>query len=37
VQVLDGSAATAASAYTGDVFNVLPDRGYFLSISGERF
>ena len=37
VQVLDGIAATAASAYTGDVFNVLPDRGYFLSISGELF
>jgi len=37
VQVLDGIAATAASAYTGDTFNVLPERGYFLSISGELF
>ena len=37
VQVLDGIAATAAAAYTGDSFNVLPERGVFLSLSGELF
>jgi hypothetical protein len=37
VQVLDGISASAASAYTGDTFNVLPERGYFLTLSGEIY
>ena len=37
VQVLDGISASAASAYTGDTFNVLPERGYFLTVSGEIY
>ena len=33
VQVLDTIGASAASAYTTDTFNVLPDRSYFLTVS----
>ena len=35
IQVLDGITSSAASAYTGDVFNVLPGRNYFLTLSAE--
>jgi iron complex outermembrane receptor protein len=35
VQVLNGIDASAANAYTKDAFNVLPDRNYFLTLSGE--
>ena len=35
VQSLDGIGATAASAYTSDTFNVLPERSYFLTFSTE--
>jgi len=35
VQVLDGIDANAANAYTKDVFNVLPVRNYFLTVSAE--
>ena len=35
VQVLDGIDAKAANAYTKDVFNVLPVRNYFLTVSAE--
>ncbi len=35
VQVLDGVDANPANAYTKDVFNVLPARNYFLTLSGE--
>ena len=37
VQVLEGINASAANAYTGDTFNVLPERGYFLTVSGEIY
>ena len=35
VQSLDTIGATAASAYTTDAFNVLPERSYFLTFSAE--
>ena len=35
VQVLDGIDASAANAYTKDVFNVLPERNYFLTLALE--
>lgn len=35
VQVLDGIDANAANAYTKDVFNVLPERNYFLTAALE--
>ncbi len=35
VQVLDGIDASAANFYAKDVFNVLPERNYFLTVSGE--
>ncbi len=35
VQVLDGIDANLANAYAKDVFNVLPERNYFLTVSGE--
>jgi iron complex outermembrane receptor protein len=35
VQVLDGIDASAANAYTKDVFNVLPERNYFLTAAIE--
>ncbi len=35
IQVLDGIDANAANAYAKDVFNVLPTRNYFLTVSGE--
>ena len=35
VQVLDGIDANVANAYAKDVFNVLPVRNYFLTVSGE--
>ena len=35
VQVLDGINASAANAYTGDVFNVLPERNYFVTLALE--
>jgi iron complex outermembrane receptor protein len=35
VQVLDGIDANPANAYTKDVFNVLPVRNYFLTVSAE--
>ncbi len=35
VQVLDGIDANPANAYTKDVFNVLPTRNYFLTVSAE--
>ena len=35
VQVLDGIDASAANAYTKDVFNVLPDRNYFVTVALE--
>ena len=35
VQVLDGVDANPANAYAKDVFNVLPVRNYFLTLSGE--
>ena len=35
VQVLDGIDANPANAYAKDVFNVLPVRNYFLTVSTE--
>jgi iron complex outermembrane receptor protein len=35
VQVLNGIDALPANAYTKDSFNVLPERSYFLTLSGE--
>ena len=35
VQVLDAIDANPANSYTKDVFNVLPDRSYFLTLSAE--
>ena len=35
VQVLDGIDGNIANAYTKDVFNVLPTRNYFLTVSAE--
>ena len=35
VQVLDGIDANPANAYNKDVFNVLPTRNYFLTLSAE--
>ena len=35
VQVLDGIDSNPANAYTKDVFNVLPVRNYFLTVSAE--
>ena len=35
VQSLDTIGATAATAYTTDAFNVLPERSYFLTFSAE--
>lgn len=35
VQILEGIDANAAKAYTGDTFNVLPTRNYFLTVSAE--
>ena len=35
VQVLDGINSNIANAYTGDTFNVLPVRNYFLTLSAE--
>jgi len=35
VQVLDGIDANPANAYAKDVFNVLPVRNYFLTVSAE--
>jgi hypothetical protein len=35
VQVLDGIDALATNFYTKDVFNVLPVRNYFLTVSAE--
>ncbi|MCX6944983.1 MAG: TonB-dependent receptor [Opitutales bacterium] len=35
VQVLDGIDANPANAYAKDVFNVLPERNYFLTVSAE--
>ena len=35
VQVLDGIDANPANAYAKDVFNVLPERNYFLTVSTE--
>lgn len=35
VQVLEGIDSSAANAYTGDTFNVLPGRNYFFTLSGE--
>jgi hypothetical protein len=35
VQVLDGIDPVPANAYAKDVFNVLPVRNYFLTVSAE--
>ena len=35
VQVLDGIDAKPANAYAKDVFNVMPERNYFLTVSAE--
>ncbi|HTL66772.1 MAG TPA: TonB-dependent receptor [Lacunisphaera sp.] len=35
VQVLEDVDASAANAYAADDFNVLPERNYFLTLSGE--
>jgi iron complex outermembrane receptor protein len=35
IQVLDGIDANPANAYAKDVFNVLPTRNYFLTVSAE--
>lgn len=35
VQVLESIDSNPANAYTKDVFNVLPTRNYFLTVSGE--
>lgn len=35
VQVLNGIDALPANAYAKDAFNVLPERNYFLTLSGE--
>jgi hypothetical protein len=35
VQVLDGIDPNPANAYAKDVFNVLPERNYFVTVSFE--